>query len=94
MGKQNRRVMLTVEPGLYSSIAELAEVTNKPVSTCIVGLLGEMQPQLVELAKVARLLKSGNKSAADKALASMLGSAIFETIDGRQVDLFKKGRKS
>lgn len=80
MPTQRRRVALSLAPEALTACEELAEATGQPVATLIAGLLLEMAPQLRDMAKVARALKSGKKQAAKVALSHMMGNAMAELI--------------
>jgi hypothetical protein len=81
MPTRKPRVPLTVPEDLHSVLVELAEVVEKPVSTLIVDLLREMEPQLVDLTRVLRHVKDGKKAAAKRALQHMVGNALAEQLD-------------
>ena len=61
------------------------------MSTTITGLLEEMVPQLHDLAKVSRALRSGKVSAAKQALRHMVGNSMAEFMTTQQLPL--KGGK-
>lgn len=81
MPSNQPRIALTVPDDLRDALQQLAEAADKPVSTVIVGLLTEMQPQLIDLAKVLRAAKSGKKAAAKRALQHMVGNAMAEQLE-------------
>jgi predicted DNA-binding protein len=92
MPSRNPRLALTVPPDVRAAIDELAEAVGKPSSTVVVELLAEMVPQMQGLAKVARAAKSGNKAAAKRALAHMLGDSMAELMAVQQPDMFAGGK--
>jgi len=82
---------LTLPPSTEAAINELAEALEKPAASVVVDLLGEMAPQLLDLAKIARHTKAGKKSAAKRALQHMMGDAMAEIMTAQQLPL--KGTK-
>jgi hypothetical protein len=87
MPTRKPRLMISVPDDLMAVLQEFADATERPVSTAIVGLLVEMQPQLVDLAKVIRAAKAGKKSAAKRALQHMMGNAFAEMAMAEQLPL-------
>jgi hypothetical protein len=76
MGERKARVALTVPDDLMGILRDLGEVTEKPVATLIVELLGEMREQLVGITKFAKAAKAGNKAAAKRALVHAVGDSM------------------
>lgn len=81
------RIALTPPAELKAILDDLAAVLDKPTSAVIVGLLIEMQPQLVDLTRYLRHAKEGKKAAAKRALQHLLGNALAE-----QLELMKGGK--
>lgn len=81
------RIAITPTPELKFALEELGDALEKPVARVIVELLTEMQPQLIDLAKIVRATKAGKKAAAKRALQHMVGNALAE-----QLELVKAGK--
>ena len=81
------RIALTPPAELKAILDDLAAVLDRPTSAVIVGLLIEMQPQLVDLTRYLRHAKEGKKAAAKRALQHLLGNALAE-----QLELMKGGK--
>ena len=94
MPSQRTRMALTLPDELRDALAELSEALGKPAATVATEFLVEMIPQLLGIAKFARVAKSGNKAAAKRALAHMVGDQFAELMAHQQPELFGKGRKS
>lgn len=75
------RIALTPTAELKAVLDDLATVLEKPTSAVIVGLLTEMQPQLVDLTRYLRHAKEGKKAAAKRALQHMVGNALAEQME-------------
>lgn len=86
MPSKKPRVALILEDELLFAIAELADAQEKPITTTIVELLKEIQPQIEGLAKLIRHAKEGNKAAAKRALTHMVGDSLADVLS-RQLEL-------
>jgi hypothetical protein len=86
---------LTLPPDLREALFDLADAAGKPPSTVAAELLGDMVPQIKDLAKVLRAAKAGRTEAARRALVHMIGNGMAEVIEASQPDMFKpkKARK-
>ena len=69
------RLMLTLPPDLDADLRDLADARGKPLSTTVLDLLLEMQPQLGDLAKMLRMVNQGNKRAALRKLSNLAADA-------------------
>jgi hypothetical protein len=87
MPTRKPRIALALPDDLRAVMQDFADATEQPVSAAIVSLLVEMQPQLVDLAKVIRAARSGQKSAAKRALSHMMGNAFAELAMAQQLPL-------
>jgi hypothetical protein len=76
------------------ALADLSDALGKPASTLAVELLTEMIPQMEGIAKWARAAKSGNKAAAKRAVAHMVGDQLAEMMALAQPELFPKTPKA
>jgi predicted DNA-binding protein len=93
MTTQKPRISLTLPDDLKPVLDALAEAQGKPVSTVVVELLVEMQPQLVGITKFMRAVKSGNAAAAKTALRHTLGDGMAELLAQQQADFFDAKKK-
>jgi predicted transcriptional regulator len=94
MPSQKARMALTLPDDVRDAISDLADAMDKPASKVVTDLLQEMVPQLQGLAKVVRASKAGNKAAAKRALAHMMGDNFAALATATQPDMFKgKGGK-
>jgi hypothetical protein len=84
---------LTLPEEVSYAVHDLADALGKPASKVVTELLQEMVPQLQGLAKIARAGKAGNKAAAKRALAHMMGDTMAELMTVQQPELFGKRRK-
>ena len=96
MPSNRPRMALTLPDDVYEAVFGLADALGKPASKVVTELLQEMAPQLVDLAKIARASKAGNKAAAKQALRHMMGDAMAEAMTLAQPDMFanKNPRKA
>lgn len=88
MPSQKPRMALTLPEDVSRAVHDLADAIGKPASKVVTELLQEMVPQLQGLAKIARAGKAGNKAAAKRALAHMLGDTMAEMMTMQQPELF------
>ena len=72
------RLMLTLPPDLDADLRDLSDAAGKPLSTMVVELLREMQPQFGDLAKILRMAKQGNKRAALRKLSTLATDAAVD----------------
>lgn len=86
MPTQRPRLYITLDDDLAAALAELADAQDKPVSVVTVELLREIAPQIEGLAKLIRHAKEGNRAAAKRTLAHMIGDGMAEII-GQQLEL-------
>jgi hypothetical protein len=86
MPSKKPRVALILEDDLLFAIAELADAQDKPITTTIVELLKEIQPQIEGLAKLIRHAREGNKVAAKRALSHMVGDSLASVLS-QQLEL-------
>jgi predicted DNA-binding protein len=94
MPSKKPRLALTLPPETRDAIRDLAEATGKPEATVVAELLGEMVPQLHDLAKLTRAAKTGSKRAAQAALRDLMGNAMAEIMTEAQPELFgAKGKR-
>jgi len=93
MPSQKPRLALTVSPELQLALANLAEALGKPAATVAAEMLQELIPQFEGLTKFAKAAKSGNKVAAKRAMAHMLGDSMADMMAMQQPELFGKPRK-
>lgn len=93
MPSQKPRLALTLPEDVRAAIDDLSDAMGKPSSAVVTGLLQEMVPQLQGLAKVVRASNAGNKAAAKRALAHMMGDNFAAMATATQADMFK-GKKS
>jgi predicted DNA-binding protein len=90
MPSDRKRMALTLPKETEAALDDLADAIGKPASTIAAELLGEMVPQIVGLAKIARATKAGNKAAAKRALVHMVGDNMAELMSMTQPDMFPK----
>ena len=83
MTSKNPRLALTVPPSLKQALDELAEAQGIPTAKVVVGLLAEMETQIRDLAKYARLFRAGETAAAKQSLQHMFGNALAEVIQDK-----------
>lgn len=83
------RLYVTLPDDLRADLDALATVMEKPTSTTVVDLLKEIQPQIQGLAKLIGHAKAGNRAAAKRTLAHMLGDNLAEVL-GHQLELGKR----
>jgi predicted DNA-binding protein len=93
MAEVQKRMALTLSTELREALFDLADATGKPAATVAADLLQEMVPQLRDLAKVMRAVKSGRQDAAKRALAHMVGNGMAELMTASQPELFKPAKK-
>ena len=93
MPTRKPRMALTLSDELAAALEDLSDALTKPAATCATELLEEMVPQIHGLAKFARVAKSGNKAAAKKALAHMVGDNMAEFMTLNQRELLPKARR-
>lgn len=93
MPTTRRRMALTPPDELIAALADLADAVGKPPATVATELLMEAVPQMHDLAKIARLTKTGQKAAAKRALVHMLGDGMAEIVAAQQPDMFKSGKR-
>jgi len=93
MPSQKPRLALTLPEDVRAAIDDLADAMGKPASAVVMGLLEEMVPQLQGLAKVVRASKAGNKEAAKRALAHMMGDNFAALATATQADMFKAKKR-
>lgn len=93
MATQLRRIQISLPDSLQEALSDLAEAQKVPVSKVIVGLLSEMEPQIRDIAKYARLIKDGQIKEAKRTLVHMIGNGMAELL-AEQMELpIKKGSK-
>lgn len=80
MTTKMRRIQVCLPDSLSEALADLADAEKKPISKVMVGLLSEMEPQIRDLAKYARSVKSGKMDEAKQALIHMLGNGMAELL--------------
>jgi hypothetical protein len=94
MPSKNPRLALTVPPALKQALDELAEAQGIPTAKVVVGLLAEMETQIRDLAKYARLVRAGETAAAKRSLQHMFGNALAEVMqDQLPLETKKKTRR-
>jgi hypothetical protein len=91
MPSKHPRLALTVPAPIKEALDDLAKAMEVPTAKVVVGLLTEMEPQIRDLAKYTRLLKSGEHAAAKRALQHLFGNAMAEVIQD-QLPLSSKGK--
>jgi predicted transcriptional regulator len=89
MPTRKARMALTLPDDVRDAINDLADAMAKPASAVVTHILQEMVPQLQGLAKVVRASNAGNKVAAKRALAHMMGDNLAAMMTATQVDMFK-----
>jgi hypothetical protein len=92
MPTRKARMALTLPDDVRDAINDLSDAMGKPAAAVVTGLLQEMVPQLQGLAKVVRASNAGNKAAAKRALAHMMGDNFAALATATQPDMFK-GKK-
>jgi len=80
---------LSLAEDTRAAVAELAAAMGKPPATVVADLLNDMVPQLLEFAKFARAIQSGNLDAGKRALRHIFGSEMAGIMKELQPDLFK-----
>lgn len=80
------RLYVTLPDDLRDDLQALAAVQEKPISTTVVDLLRELQPQIQGLAKLIGHAKAGNRAAAKKTLAHMVGDTLADVLQ-QQMEL-------
>jgi len=80
MPSKNPRLALTVPPSLKEALDDLAQAQGVPTAKVVVSLLAEMETQIRDLAKYARLVRAGESDAANRALRHLLGNAMAEVM--------------
>lgn len=80
MGTQLRRIQVSLPDSLAEALVELADVQERPISKAIVSLLVEMEPQIRDLTKYARCIKTGKMDEAKQALAHLFGNNLAELL--------------
>lgn len=94
MPSKHPRLALTVPAPLKEALDDLADAQGIPTAKVVVGLLTEMETQIRDLAKYARLVKSGESTAAKRALQHMFGNALAEVMqDQLPLETKKKKRR-
>lgn len=94
MPTQRPRIAVTLSAPALAALHDLADAMGRPAATIASELLGEMAPQLHDLAKMARLSKAGKSAAAKRVLHHMVGDVAAEMMTQSQPELFKrKGAK-
>jgi predicted DNA-binding protein len=92
MSTTKKRMALTLPRELETALADLADATGRPGASLAVDLLTEMVPQMHDIAKITRLAKAGQATAAKRAFSHMVGNAMAEAVTASQPDLFTKKR--
>jgi hypothetical protein len=94
MPSRKPRCNLIIAEDLWACLVDYADAMQKPVSTTITILLREMQPQLPDLARMARAQHRSNLPAVKSIAKDMLGRAYVESVAMQQQDIFntKKAR--
>lgn len=77
-------MMLTLPASLHAALFDLSKATGKPAATLVAELLGEMEPQLKDMAKMFRMVQGGKKQAALAVAESMVGRAVIYASDTTQ----------
>jgi len=95
MPSKNPRLALTVPPALKEALDDLAQAQGIPTAKVVVGLLAEMETQIRDLTKYARLVRAGEHDAANRALRHLLGNAMAEVMQEQlPLPVEKKRRKA
>ena len=94
MASRQIRAALTLPDDLREVLSAWADSMEKPMSSAIVELLREMQPQLIALTRMQNQIKAGKITAAKTTLRHMMGDQLAEVLAEAQPELFgKKSRK-
>lgn len=93
MPSQKPRLALTLSPALHEALTEMAEELGRPTASVTVEFLEELIPQFQGITKMARATKTGNKAAAKRAVAHMLGDNYAQMMATQQPELFGKRQK-
>lgn len=91
MTTKMRRIQVCLPDSLSEALADLADAEKKPISKVMVAMLSEMEPQIRDLAKYARSVKSGKMDEAKQALMHLFGNSMAELLIEEKN---AKGRKS
>ena len=75
----SKRISISLNPGLYAVISDLADLQNKPMSRVVVELMEEMHPVLSQLRDGIKELKESNNK--DEVL-KRIGSSVL--LDGTE----------
>lgn len=87
------RMALSLADDTRAAIAELAAAMGKPPATVVADLLNDMVPQLLDFAKFARAIQSGNLDAGKRALRHIFGNELARTMNELQPDMFKGSKR-
>ena len=73
----SKRISISLNPGLYAVISDLADLQNKPMSRVVVELMEEMHPVLSQLRDGIKEVKESNNK---EEVLKRIGSAVL--LDG------------
>jgi hypothetical protein len=85
---------LTLSDEAAAALADMAAALGQPASTLAAEFLHELAPQFHGIAKMARAAKTGNKAAARRVVAHMLGDQYAQLMAMQQPELFGKPKSS
>lgn len=101
MPTQKPRIAVTLTPETDAALRELAAAVKRPAATVAAELLSELTPIMEGVAKMARHVEAGNKSAAKRVLTHAVGREMAHLIvsmsqqdSATQNELFKSGTRS
>ena len=93
MPVKQQRMQLTLPPELRVALDAMTVALGKPAASLTTEFLVELIPQFEGITKMAVAAKAGNKAAAKRAVAHMLGDSYAQMMAAQQPELFGKARR-